>query len=143
MENYKIPDSSITASSEYHQSTKASNGRLHHGAAWAASVPITHQWFQVDFGNLTTVSVIGTQGRQDFDQWITTYRLSYSYDGLLYAAYKENATTYAKVFWFASPSQLFCNTSQLNENVLALCAYCTMRNNDDDDHDDEILWKLL
>lgn len=125
MENYKIPDSSITASSAFDQSVKASNGRLHRGAAWAASVSNTHQWFQVNFGNLTTVSVIATQGRQsNGHQWITKYRVSYSHDGLLYAAYKENAATNAKVFWLTSPSQIFCNTIQLNENVLALYANC-------------------
>lgn len=99
MENNKIPDSSIKASSEYSQGSKASNGRLHNLKAWSARVLDTHQWLEVDFGNLTTVSVIATQGRQDVNQWITEYRVSYSFDGLLYAAYRETAADDAKVYY--------------------------------------------
>lgn len=116
MENYKIPDSSIQASSRLDQRTKASNGRLHNfptvdsDAAWSAGVANTHQWFQVDFGNLTAVSVIATQGRQNVDQWIKEYRVSYSYDGLLYGAYRETSANDVKVF--VTQTILICNTNQ-------------------------------
>ena len=109
MENYNIPDSSIQASSRHALGTKASLGRLNlqdlpaisgvGGPAWAAGVLNTQQWFKVDFGNWKTVSAIATQGRQNIAQWVTTYRVSYSHDGLLYAAYKENSTSNVKVFW--------------------------------------------
>ncbi|KAL9959225.1 hypothetical protein ACROYT_G036322 [Oculina patagonica] len=98
MENSKVPDSSIQASSEFDQGLKASNGRLRSNAAWSAGVSDTHPWFEVDFGNLTAVSAIATQGRPNINQWITEYRISYSYDGLLYAAHKETAANDAKVF---------------------------------------------
>ena len=92
MENYNISNSSIQASSHYSELVKPSNGRLHSssgGGGWSAAVKNAHQWFQVDFVNWTRVSGISTQGKTAHAQWVKTYRVSYSYDGLLYAYYKE------------------------------------------------------
>ena len=98
MENYNIPDWSIQASSHF-KGLKPSNGRLRSKhTCWAAAVNNAYQWFQVDFGNWTKVSGISTQGRNldSYQQWVKTYRVSYSYDGLLFADYKEGSN--AKVF---------------------------------------------
>ena len=103
MENYSIPDSFIQASSQLSESLKPSNGRLHKkltssdGTSWSAAVINAHQWFQVDFRNWTKVSGISTQGQNSGGyQWVKTYRVSYSSDGLLFADYKEGSDT--KVF---------------------------------------------
>ena len=106
MENYAIPDSSVTASSIFSTLADAGKGRLHflpkHGetGGWEANPDDTNgSWFQVDFGRLTKVTRISTQGnsRQDYDEWVTQYRVSYSYDGILFRDYQENGVE-AKVF---------------------------------------------
>ena len=92
MENRQIPDSAITASSSYNAISFApSIGRLHFLSAgsgkygsWAASANNENQWFQVDLGSWTKVSAVATQGRQDADQWVKTYSLSSSYDGVFW-----------------------------------------------------------
>ena len=45
----------------------------------------------MDFGRWTKVTRISTQGRQDADEWVTNYRVSYSYDGIFFRNYKDNA----------------------------------------------------
>ncbi|KAL9955704.1 hypothetical protein ACROYT_G037064 [Oculina patagonica] len=91
LESSKIPDFSITASSG-----NASNGRLHffpkfgQKGGWVADDIIASTWFQVDFGSWTKVTRISTQGRQDADEWVTKYRVSYSFDGVFFRYYKEN-----------------------------------------------------
>ena len=92
MENSQIPDSAITASSSYNAISFApSIGRLHFLSAgsgkygsWAAGANNEYQWFQVDLGSWTKVSAVATQGRQDTDQWVKTYSLSFSYDGVFW-----------------------------------------------------------
>lgn len=99
MEDYSIPSSSIQASSHKDATLEPSNGRIHNsngGGSWSAAVNDEHQWFQVDFENWAQVSGISTQGRLGYAEWVKTYRVSYSYDGLLYADYKEEPE--AKVF---------------------------------------------
>ena len=97
MANYTIPDSSIQASSSHNQNLVPSNGRLHKGrsdggtGSWTPLFGDENPWFQVDFGNWTKVSGIATQGRAGINQWVTKYRVSYSYDGLLFAGYKEGS----------------------------------------------------
>ena len=92
MESGDIPDSAITASSSANDNSFApSVGRLHflssgsgkHGS-WAAGANNLMQWFQVDFGSWTKVSAVATQGRQDSNQWVKTFSLSFSYDGVFY-----------------------------------------------------------
>ena len=47
------------------------------------------QWIQIDLGDITKVEKIGTQGRGDLSQWVTQYKLSYSYDGGYFEFYKQ------------------------------------------------------
>ena len=92
MENSQIPDSAITASSSYNAISYAPYiGRLNFLSAgsgkygsWAAGANNENQWFQVDLGKWTKISAVATQGRQDADQWVKTYSLSFSYDGVFW-----------------------------------------------------------
>ena len=92
MESGDIPDSTITASSSANaNSFAASVGRLHFLSAgsgkygsWAAGANNLMQWLQVNFGSWTKVSAVATQGRQDSNQWVKTYSVSFSYDGVFY-----------------------------------------------------------
>ncbi|XP_078346805.1 uncharacterized protein LOC144632074 [Oculina patagonica] len=105
LENYTIPDSSITASSTYLPGTTwhiPGNGRLHFKSisgrygAWSAGNKHDNSWFQVDFGRSVKVTMVATQGRQDLDQWVTEYRVSYSNDGISFQDYEEGG--YVKIF---------------------------------------------
>jgi len=94
MEDDKIPDSAITASSEY-GSYRADQGRLHNqggsrgSGSWLAGTNNNNQWFQVGLGDWTKVTRVCTQGRLNGGNWVTKYKLAYSYDGVFYKEYKE------------------------------------------------------
>ena len=94
MESQSISDSQITASSEYSPSHEAGNARLNFRAgsgrtgAWSALLPDSSPWLQVDFTSIVALAKITTQGRSDYDQWVTGYSLSYSMDGNYFQMYK-------------------------------------------------------
>ena len=98
MQNGKIPDSAISASTEYGSSYKAIHGRLHllvasgRVGAWAARTNDVHQFLQVNFGDWKKVTRVTIQGRQDADQWVKSFSLSYGYDPVFFQSYKENGT---------------------------------------------------
>ena len=92
LENNEIPDSSITASSEY-DSSKASQGRLYQQGGWATGnyVYRTKQWFQVDFVNWTKVTGVAIQGHSFWNRWVTRFKLSYSHDEVFFSDYREDS----------------------------------------------------
>ena len=96
MESRKITDGQITASTEYNSVHGATNGRLNFKAgggktgAWSARTNDVHQWLQVDLGAKTEVTGIQIQGRQDADQWVTSFTISYSSDGTTYTFYHNS-----------------------------------------------------
>ena len=45
----------------------------------------------MDFGRVTTVRKIATQGRRDANQWVTRYKLTYSLDTLHWATYRQRS----------------------------------------------------
>ena len=95
MEDDSILDSQLTASSEYNPNHGPHLARLDAVAGagiggWAALTLDSNQWIQVDFdGTLKTVSGIITQGRQDYAQWVTEYRVQYSNDGVNWKYVKD------------------------------------------------------
>lgn len=46
------------------------------GSSWTAEQNNIFQWIQADLGDLTVVTSIQTQGRQDLDQWVASYKIS-------------------------------------------------------------------
>ena len=96
MESKKIPDDRISASSEWNANHGPSNARLNFQpaggktGAWSAKTNDVNQWLQVDFGDTKKVTAILTQGRQELDQWVKTYTVSYSQDGSTFIDYKQN-----------------------------------------------------
>ena len=99
MEDRRVPDQLITASSFYNYYCAPRNARLHqrrvgrYGGAWCVKRSDKRQWLRVDFGGLTRVTRISTQGRQNSDQWVTSYYVSYSVKGYRFITYKENKRT--------------------------------------------------
>ena len=92
MENFKITPAQISASSQYDENYVPSHGRLHYKGiigGWAAGANDTHPWFQVDFGIVTTVTHVATQGRYNTSQWVTQYKLQYSDDRNSFQVFKQ------------------------------------------------------
>lgn len=103
MESGVITDSQISASSVYSNQHVPQNARLHFkgakaplafvSAGWRAGEQNTNQWLQVDLQQTTRVIGIATQGRHDYDQWVTKYKLQYGDDGQTYSIYRRNGDT--------------------------------------------------
>ena len=102
MENNRISDGQINASSELSLNHKANQGRLYYraeggkGGAWSAKTTDENPWLQIDFGGLyATITAVATQGRHDKDEWVTKYTLQYSNETLNFTYYREpGQTTY-------------------------------------------------
>jgi len=97
MQNGRIPNSAITASSEYNAASRAIYGRLHflfrsgiNYGAWSAKTNDVFQYLQINFGDWRKVTRVAIQGRQDTDQWVTSFSLSYGYDAVFFKDYNEN-----------------------------------------------------
>lgn len=84
MEDGRIPDTAMSASTIYSRQYAARLGRLNlvaksgNAGAWCVKTNNNQQWLQIDLGTATTVTKVATQGRQDDSQWVTSYSLSYS-----------------------------------------------------------------
>ena len=113
MQSNKIPDSALRASTSYNvNSMGPRNGRLHFQpssgqyGAWAVSTNNEFQYFEVNFGEWTMVTKVATQGRQDGGWWVTSYSLSYSYDGVFFEDYKEDGVVKVLYDYFFTLRQL-------------------------------------
>ncbi|XP_027044413.1 uncharacterized protein LOC113672335 [Pocillopora damicornis] len=105
MEDGRIANGQISASSEWDPNHAAIQGRLNfkqRGAkqgAWSARANNVNQWLQVDLGcHHTLVTRVATQGRNKFNQWVTRYMLQYSNDGIHFQYYREHGHPNYKVF---------------------------------------------
>ncbi len=95
MESGKIPDNAITASSFYNNNYKPAYGRLNKDigtCAWTtAAGRKSNSWFQVDLGQLATVTGIATQGScKAGAEWTTSYTVSYGTSGKKWIYYQES-----------------------------------------------------
>ena len=104
MESGAISDTQISASTEYQSRLAAIYGRLYFrrngriAGAWAASTNDANQWLQIDLiGNDSIVTRVATQGRDDYNQWVTLYTLQYSNDSLNFLDYREDGKIATKV----------------------------------------------
>ncbi|CAH3044358.1 unnamed protein product [Porites evermanni] len=80
LENKAIADGKMSASSERNAHHSAKHGRLFSQRAWSAGIKDAEQWLEVDLsimGNI--VNRVGTQGSGDAEEWVTVYKLLYSY----------------------------------------------------------------
>ena len=104
MENGAISDGQISASSQLDSGHAVTQARLHFKAtagkagSWSARNNDLNQWLQIDLGiRHTHVTLVATQGRNHFLQWVTKYKLQYSNDGVNFQYYKEQGQNAAKV----------------------------------------------
>ncbi|PFX24321.1 Venom prothrombin activator oscutarin-C non-catalytic subunit [Stylophora pistillata] len=95
MERGIITDAQITASSQWDANHAAVNARLHLKAgggkqgAWSAAANNQNQWLKVDLGSETDIRIIGTQGKNGYSQWVTSFKLDYSNDGSSFQHYRD------------------------------------------------------
>ena len=93
IEDGRIQDSAMTASTIHAANYAAHLGRLNRvsgsgkAGAWCAKTSNNKEWLQIDLGNPTTVTKVATQGRQDANQWPTSYSISYSLTGSYWVQY--------------------------------------------------------
>ena len=95
MENDQVRDHQITSSRHYDNLVRARNARLNlktiwdvRKGAWAPPTLDLNQWLQVNFERPAFITAISTQGRQDNDQHVTSYTISFSNDGQNFHGYK-------------------------------------------------------
>ncbi|XP_062848818.1 epithelial discoidin domain-containing receptor 1 [Trichomycterus rosablanca] len=98
MEDGAIPDSDISASSAWSDSTEAKHGRLSTGegdGAWCplgSVYPSGSEYLQVNLHTLHFLSLVGTQGRHADGlgrEFARSYRLRYSRDGRSWITWKD------------------------------------------------------
>uniref|UniRef100_A0A3Q2QJ58 receptor protein-tyrosine kinase n=1 Tax=Fundulus heteroclitus TaxID=8078 RepID=A0A3Q2QJ58_FUNHE len=98
MEDGTIPDSDITASSAWSDSTEAKHGRLSTGegdGAWCPAAPVfpsESEYLQIDLRKLYFVALVGTQGRHadgHGQEFVRSYRLRYSRDGKKWITWRD------------------------------------------------------
>ena len=115
MESGKILDKQITASSEWNAHHAAHQGRLNfqevvergvarRSGSWSARKNDMNQWLQVDLlREESVVASVATQGRNrnplwgEHDQWVQSYKLQYSNNGVDFEYYKDARQNSAKV----------------------------------------------
>ena len=105
-------------------SYEAHNARLSHIAgngrtgAWSPSALDLGQWIEVDLGNITAVTKIATQGRQEALQWVTEFKVSYSFDGGYFKFCRQAPNnTFDQVRCENQPKSTVVTQSFLNQNT--------------------------
>jgi hypothetical protein len=102
--NGYISSGQITASSNHDADHDTRGVRLlrsvHPIGSWSARHNDNQQWVQIDLLQITTVTGVATQGRNGVDQWVTTYKIEYSTNGVTWSVYKEDGKD--KVFFCPS-----------------------------------------
>lgn len=106
MQDGRITDSRLTASSEYNHQYRASSARLQ-SKSWIAKTNNKLQWIKVDLETSTRVKGISIQGRYDANQYVTSFTLSFSNNGLRFYPYREGRT----------PKVLFCANYEEGQSV--------------------------
>lgn len=90
-----ITGKQISSSSQWDSNHAASQGRLHFtrtgakAGSWSSRRNDFNQWLQIDLGSQSpSVTGVETQGRSDYNQWVTKYKLQYSDDGVNFQYYR-------------------------------------------------------
>ena len=92
MEDGRIQDTQITSSSAW-SGLLPQKGRLNSATSWSAGHNDLNQWIQIDLRRQEIITRIATQGRKNYDQWVTSYMVSYSFDGERFENYKDSDGT--------------------------------------------------
>lgn len=89
LEDKRLHDGAMTASTYHNGYLTPWNGRINHRWSWAPRSSARNQWLQIYFGTLATVTGVAMQGRQDANQWVKTFKLTFSRDGFNFVNYPK------------------------------------------------------
>ena len=98
LQDGRITRGMLTASSMINHYYGPWSSRLqarNHGqyrGGWVAKYRNTKQWLQVNLGTVAIVKRIATQARYDANQWVKSYTLSFSNNGVKFYPYKQGRT---------------------------------------------------
>jgi len=113
-----LPDSAFTASSYWSNDINgygpgnARFDKMNTFSNWSSAVNNPNQWLQVDLGKKAIVRAIATKGRaKNNAQWVTSYKLDYSGDGVNWVTYAQNGAVHV----FKGNSD---KTSEVRHNLL-------------------------
>jgi hypothetical protein len=93
VQDKRIPHSAMQASSRWDRNHGPFRGRLFtciEGrliGAWSSRHNNLKQWLQIDVGSPAIVAGIATQGRQGINQWVKSYTLGTSKDGIRFKTF--------------------------------------------------------
>ena len=90
LEDKRVPNGHLTASTYYNYHLSPWYGRLNSIYSWSVRRNRVGQWFQVNFVELMRIKGVATQGRQNANQWVRSYTVRYSVDGMSFRLYGEN-----------------------------------------------------
>ena len=96
MESGEIKDSQVTASSVRSEETNDQpfSARLHNRLGkWTAGSDSVGEWLQIDFIDRVAVTKVATQGknpRGGNQNWVTSYKLSFSRDAASWEFFEES-----------------------------------------------------
>lgn len=92
MEDGRITNDQLSASSVYGKNyLPAWKGRLNYPSkGWAPKYLNAGQWIQIRFDREHTIFAIATQGAKGISQWVKTYTVKYSNDGVKFADYNNS-----------------------------------------------------
>ena len=97
MESGLVLNQHITASSQESRLHAPFNARLNRKkvqgrkGGWSPQTSNINQYLQVDFNQNVKITRFATQGRRDWNEWVTSYTLKYSTEGeISFQTYQEN-----------------------------------------------------
>lgn len=95
VEDRRIPDGGFSASSSWDRNHGPKRARLNiirRGrltGAWSSRVNNRAQWLLIDITKQARVVGFAIQGRQDYNQWVVSLRISHSVGGIKFRYYTE------------------------------------------------------
>ena len=93
---FAVSDNMMTAST-MKRDYSARHGRLNGRRAWCTqSARGTREWFMIELETSTEICGVATQGREDTDEYVISFKLYYSLDGDGWTAY-QNSNGYDEV----------------------------------------------
>ena len=93
IEEGNITDNQLSASSTS-ESYIAANARLNlPNGGWVAAANDQAQWLAIDLYRQRQVTGLVLQGKEDLDQWVTTYHVDYSTDGVTWSYVRDENNT--------------------------------------------------
>ena len=127
MEDGTISDGQISASSEIDLNHAATQARLQFQqtgikqGSWVAGTVDTNQWLQIDLANYhTTVRRVATQGRNGGSQWVTSYNLQYSDNGVSFTYFGDQGQGLIKVEFRQVLAMSIVNIKEHNKSKMRI-----------------------